>query len=170
MERRDVTERVGPSEVGYPIEEPVLFVGRSPEEHGVLREISCGAPRPVMCRLCHGEKDCPYVSARSPLRIRVTYRAPTDPVPPLEHRTVRTGCDGGLPHGRRAACLVLPALLAWSVAASLVLWFWVLHRPPVGELVALVAFKATVFVLVVVGIPLVRLTWSHHGGRFRRSP
>ena len=39
-----------------------------------------------------------------------------------------------------------------------------------GALVAVLGLKLAVFTFVVAGIPFVRLTWSHHGGRFRRSP
>ena len=160
----DRTERVDLTE------EPVLLVGHTPAEHGILREIACGAPRPVMCRLCHGERDCPYVAARSAFRVRVTYRAPTDPVPPLDERTVATGCDAQLTPSRRSSVVVLSAAVAWLVAVGLVLWFWVVHPPSLGEVVGLVAVKVAVFVFVVAGIPLVRLLWSHHGGRFRRAP
>lgn len=150
--------------------EPVLFVGHSSEEHGVLREVFCGLPRPVACRMCKGEKDCPYVADRSAMRVKVTYRDPTDPVPPLEHRSVATGSEGMPAHGRHPAGLVAVAASAWLVAVGLVVWFWVLNRPSVGELVAVLGMKLAVFTFVVAGIPFVRLTWSHHGGRFRRSP
>ena len=46
---------------------------------------------------------------------------------------------------------------------SLLLWIG-------GLLVAVLGLKLAVFTFVVAGIPFVRLTWSHHGGRFRRSP
>lgn len=151
-------------------EEPILFVGRAPGEHGVLREISCGAPRPVACRLCQGERDCPYVAARSPLRLRVTYRDATDPVPPLGHRVVATGSEGLPAQARHRYLLMSAATAGWLVAVGLVLWFWVLRRPSVAEVVAVLGLKAAVFVFVVVGIPLVRLGWSHHGGRFRGAP
>lgn len=150
-------------------EEPVLFVGRAPGEHGVLREITCGAPRPVMCRLCQGERDCPYVAARSPLRVRVTYREPTDPVPPLEHRAVATGSEGLPAQGRHRYALMAASTAGWAVAVGLVVWFWVLHRPSAQEVAAVLGLKAAVFAFVVIGVPLVRLGWSHHGGRFRKA-
>lgn len=151
-------------------DEPVLLVGHSPGEHGVLREIMCGGPRPVMCRLCHGERDCPYVAARSPMRMKVSYRPPTDPVPPLEHRTVATGVSG-LPAGsKHPMALRLAATAGWLVAVGLVLWFWVVRTPSLDEVTAILGLKLAVFLFVVVGIPLVRLTWSHHGGRFRQGP
>lgn len=162
-------EWVHDAEGAPPPEEPVLLVGHSPDEHGILREIACGAPRPVMCRLCHGERDCPYVAARSPLRLKVTYRAPTDPVPPLEHRTISTGVDGTPSQARHPMVMPVVALSAWVLVAALVVWFWILHRPSAAELGAMVGLKLAVFVFVVAGIPLARLTWSHHGGRFRRS-
>lgn len=148
----------------------MLLVGHAPDEHGILREVICGGPRPLMCRLCKGEQDCPYVADRSALRLRVTYRDPTDPVPPLEHRIVATGSEGMPVHGRHPAGVVTAAALAWIVSVGLVVWFWVLHRPAPGEVVAVLGLKVAVFAFVVVGIPFVRLTWSHHGGRFRRSP
>lgn len=148
----------------------MLLVGHTPSEHGILREIACGAPRPVMCRICHGERDCPYIAARSPFRVRVTYRDPTDPVPPLDVRTVATGCDAQMAQSRSSPVVVLVAAVAWLVSVGLVLWFWVVHPPSLGELVGLLALKLALFVFVVAGIPLVRLTWSHHGGRFRGPP
>lgn len=150
-------------------DERVLLVGHTPDEHGILREIVCGAPRPVMCRICHGERDCPYIAARSPLRIRVTYRDPTDPVRPLEHRSVATGVGGMPVHARHPVALMVAAAAAWIVSIGLVLWFWVIRVPSAAEVVAVLGVKAAVFAFVVVGIPLVRLSWSHHGGRFRRE-
>ena len=151
-------------------DEPVLLVGHSPDEHGILREVLCGAPRPLACRMCKGEQDCPYVSDRSALRMRVTYRDPTDPVPPLAHRHVATGSNGTPADARHPLGLRLAAAGAWLVAVGLVVWFWVVDRPSWGELLALLGLKLAIFVFVVAGIPLVRLTWSHHGGRFRRAP
>ncbi len=150
-------------------EEPVLLVGRTPEEHGILREIACGAPRPLMCRVCHGERDCPYIAARSPMRVKVTYRSPTDPVPPLEQRSVATGA-GGLPaRARHPLALLVAASAGWLATAGLLLWFWVIRPPSFGEVVAVLGVKLALFTFVVAGIPLVRLSWSHHGGRFRRG-
>ncbi|MFM7063371.1 MAG: hypothetical protein ACKO04_07750 [Actinomycetes bacterium] len=145
-------------------------MGRSPDEHGVLREMICGGPRPLMCRLCKGEQDCPYIADRSSFRVRVSYRDPTDPVPPLEQRSVATGADGMPAQARHPGGLLVAAALAWLVAVGLVLWFWVVERPTWAEVGAVLGVKVVVFVFVVVGVPLVRLTWSHHGGRFRGSP
>jgi hypothetical protein len=155
---------------GPPPDEPVLLIGHSREEHGILREIACGAPRPLMCRLCHGERDCPYIEARSALRLRVTYRAPTDPVPPLDHREIATGADGLPGRARHPWGLALTAAAGWLVSIGLVVWFWILRTPAPAEIAAVLGVKAAVFLFVVVGIPLARLTWSHHGGRFRRAP
>jgi len=148
----------------------VLLVGHSRDEHGVLREIACGAPRPLMCRLCKGEQDCPYVAARSPLHLQVTYRDPTDPVPALEHRTVATGSRGLPAQSRHPVVLVAAAATGWLATIGLILWFWVVHVPHWTEVVAVLGLKVAVFVFVVAGVPLVRLGWSHHGGRFRSSP
>lgn len=140
----------------------MLLVGHSTHEHGILREISCGTPRPIMCRLCKG--DCPYIADRGPLRLRITRKEPEPPVPPVEHRTVGTGMDG-----RRVRLRVaVAAAVAWLVVAGLVLRYWVLDRPSVAEVAAVLGLKFAVFAFAVVGVPLVRLTWAHHGGRFRQ--
>lgn len=142
----------------------MLLVGHCADEHGILREISCALPRPVMCRLCKGEKDCPYIADRSALRLRITRKEPEPPVPPVEHPTVGTGMDG-----RRVRPGVLAvAAVAWLAVAGLVLRYWVLEQPSAGEVVAVLGLKLAVFSFAVIGVPLVRLTWAHHGGRFRR--
>jgi hypothetical protein len=148
-------------------EEPVLWVGHSPEEHGLLREIACGTPHVVMCRLCKGEKDCPWVAARSPLRVRVVHVEPDDPVEPVE-RTVRTGMHAAVTD--RPAKWFLPAIasLAWLTVVLLVLLFWIVDPPTWREALGLLGLKAGIFVFVIVGVPLVRTMWALRGGRTRR--
>lgn len=102
------------------------------------------------------------------MRVRVTYREPIDPVPPLERRSVATGHDGPS-RSRPGAGVLAAAALGWLVAFGLVLWHWVLHQPTQGEVLAVLGLKLAVFAFVVIGVPLVRLSWSHHGGRFRRD-
>ena len=58
--------------------------------HGIGREMLCSLPRAVSCRVCFGEKDCPYIVERPYGRLVVRKRPPTDLV--VRHvATVATG-------------------------------------------------------------------------------
>ncbi len=136
--------------------------------HGIGREMLCSLPRAVSCRVCFGEKDCPYIVERPYGRLVVHKRPPTDLV--VRHAaTVATGSRNPLgtwtPLWQKAA-----ALLAWTAVPLLIWWNWIAHRPPLMTLALPAALLLATFAATVVGVPLVRWTWRDHGGSRRGGP
>ncbi|MFM7069968.1 MAG: hypothetical protein ACKOYM_10985 [Actinomycetes bacterium] len=66
--------------------------------------------------------------------------------------------------------MLAAAAVGWLVTIGLVVWFWIIQVPSASEVAALLGLKVAVFLFVIIGVPVVRLSWSHHGGRFRRAP
>lgn len=152
-----------------PASEPVRFrLTGSEGDHGVGREILCSLPRSIACRLCQGEKDCPYIVERPLGRLIVRKREPVSlVVRDLVH--VSTGSENTAGTSAPVRQWVV-ALLSWMAIPALIAWVVFVHHPNYTNLIFPGIVMATTFVLTIVGVPIVRWFWLDHGGKRRGGP
>jgi|GEM_PF-3462173 len=68
--------------------------------HRLVREMMCSLPRSISCRMCPGERDCPYIVDRPYGRLVVHRRPPHLPV--VLHRDYAlTGRDDPVQSGKQ---------------------------------------------------------------------
>ncbi len=135
-------------------------------EHGLAREVVCSLPRSFGCRVCPGERDCPFIVDRPFGHLVVHRREPVRLVAPA-HEPPGTGSRCSAPPHPGAQVLV--ATLGWLAVLGFVLWWWVLRPPSAADVAVPLALKLAVFVFVVVGVPLVRSSWRDRRRRDARG-
>ena len=133
--------------------------------HRLVREMVCSLPRGVSCRLCPGERDCPYIVDRPYGRLVVHKRPAHSPVL-LRQDYVLTGRDND-PARRTPFHQALLAWIGWLIIPLLVAWGWIFHYPGWSQLELAGVFLLVTLLEAIIGVPLVRRTWKDRGGERR---
>lgn len=128
----------------------------------------CSLPRTVSCRLCRGEKDCPYIVDRPLGRLIVHKREPTQLVV-RDVVSVATG-SRNVDGFRNPIHQRLLAALAWIAIPILVWWTVFVLRPNGAALLIPAALMAITFIGRIIGVPIVRSRWDDRGGVRKGGP
>ena len=148
-------------------EQPFQLIG-SGGEHGLAREVICSLPRSVSCRLCRGEKDCPYIVERPFARLIVRKRQPTTLVV-RDLVDVSTGAANS-PDYRTPLWQWAIAALGWVMVPFAIVWFYVIEPSGWTNTTIPALVMLATFVITITGVPAVRWRWRDHGGRRAGGP
>lgn len=134
-------------------------------EHGLGREMLCSLPRSISCRLCKGEKDCPYIVDRPYGRLVIHKRKPESlVVRDLVHVATGSGNSAAYAVPNRQKAI---ALVAWTMVPILVGWVIFVHRPSWTAFIVSAGVMLATFGVTIIGVPIVRWFWRDHGGSRR---
>lgn len=137
-------------------------------DHGLAREVVCSLPRSIGCRLCPGEKDCPYIVDRSFARVVVHKR---EPEPLVERELVDVSSGSANDRSWRTPLHQrFLAAIGWAIPPLLIAWTVLILRPDWHELAIPAALMLLTFLCTIVGVPVVRWKWRDHGGTREEGP